>query len=151
VVAGEFTGESAGGEWLSMACWWRRSWPSFCHCQIFEGQIYEFTLSSVGHAPRCLTRCQFLVLQPLFTVVRSLGGRRVVITRLDSFMCWATRDGYKLVVCRVWWCWWWLEAVGVWGLKGIFWWRLFRNTAYLLSFSCVVLFVVLWQFALCVY
>jgi hypothetical protein len=52
-------------------------------------------LSFVGHAPFSLARRQSLVLQPLPTVVRSLGGRRVVFTRLCRFRQGSARDGYN--------------------------------------------------------
>jgi hypothetical protein len=55
------------------------------HCQIFGGQIYEFSPSSGGHAPVSCVRRQSLVLQPLSTVVWSLGDRRVAFTRLGGF------------------------------------------------------------------
>jgi hypothetical protein len=67
----------------------------FVHCQIFGGQIYKFLSSSVGHAPFILVRRQSLVLQPLPTVVRSLGGRGVVFTRLCGFRIGAARDGHN--------------------------------------------------------
>jgi len=67
----------------------------FVHCQIFGGQIYEFPSSSVGHAPFILVRRQSLVLQPLPTIVRSLGGQRVVFTSLCGFRIGTAHDGHN--------------------------------------------------------
>jgi hypothetical protein len=55
------------------------------HCQIFGGQIYKFSPSSGGHTPVSCVRRQSLVLQPLSTVVRSLGDWCVAFKRLGGF------------------------------------------------------------------
>jgi hypothetical protein len=101
----------------------------FVHCQIFWGQIYKFSPSSGGHAPVNCVRRQSLVLQPLSTVVRSLGDRRVAFTRLGWFSvriaCEGCKPGFFAVV---WWIWlfggsWRFRAEGL-----VFWCRRVRCT-----------------------
>jgi hypothetical protein len=81
VKVGEFSGEVSVGTSHSG----RVDSGCVVHCQIFGGQIYEFSLSFGGHALVSCVRRQSLVLQPLSTVVQSLGDRRVAFTRLGGF------------------------------------------------------------------
>jgi hypothetical protein len=88
-----------------MACRWR-SLRLCCSLSDFGGQIYKFSPSSGGHAPVNCVRRQSLVLQPLSTVVRSLGARRVAFTRLGWFSVRIAREGCKPgFFAVVWWIW----------------------------------------------